>query len=508
MLLQLLLLLQAVPDTGAAIRRAIAQLPAPDRAVLDSAYSAGGWRLFWHNGAVVTPGGVALARELGGVRLRGLDEGDYLPTLYSGTGLESLVAHDISMSRGALRMARDLRRGRISPRSLSPSWHLSPRAFDGVTTLQRLLHAASVAAVFDSLEPRDPGYWRLRGALPALMRLAGAAPEFTVRAFPRTLRLGDSTAVVLQLRMRLQLLGDLAADSTRASSTAFDDEVAQAVQRFQARHGLAADGVVGAATLEALAVPLHWRARQVELALERWRWFSEPGDAPVIEVNVADATLQFRDSLLGAERFAGRVIVGTTRTPTPILESQVSRVLFNPGWNVPTKIAREELVPTFRADISRFTRGHYELLRGNTVVPPTPENLDAIGRGVNLRQRPGTGNALGRIKFEVRGTTAIHLHDTPSPGLFLRDVRTLSHGCIRVHQPADLAIAVLGPAWTHERIAVATTDTVQVVAMPPRAVAVRLLYMTALLDEQGMLQFRSDPYGRDRALDAALRRRR
>lgn len=506
-MLLLALLLQAVPDTGAAIRRAIEQVAPTERATLDSAYRAAGWRLFWHNGAPVNPSGAALEAELGTVRDRGLDERDYLPTPYSGMGLESLVAHDISLSRGALRMARDLRLGRIEPATLERAWQSSGRSFDGVATLRRLREAANVAAVFDSLEPRDPGYWRLRRALPGLQRLTASGPEWHARGFPRSLRLGDTNSTIPRLRARLQLLGDLPADRLAATAVVFDTALAAAVAHFQWRHGLVIDSVVGPATLQALAVPLHWRVRQVELALERWRWFGDPGDAPLIEVDVAAATLQLRDSLMGGERFAGRVIVGAPRTPTPILESVLSRVVFNPAWLVPTGIARQELVPEFLADSGRFLRGNYELLRGRTVVSPTAENFAAIGRGVTLRQRPGSGNALGRIKFEVAGTTAIHLHDTPSPSLFARDLRTLSHGCIRVQQPGELAMAVLGPEWDRDRIAAATTDTLPVTAMPVRSVMVRLMYATASVDEQGTLQFRPDHYGRDRPLDAALRQR-
>lgn len=506
-MLLLALLLQTAPDTATAIRRAIAQQPAPERAALDSAYAAGGWQPFWHSGAAVNLSGTALEAELDAARGRGLDQRDYTTTLHS-AGLESLVAHDVSLSRGALRMARDLRQGRIDPATVERTWRSKGRSFNEVETLRRLREAVSVAAVFDSLEPRDPGYWRLRRALETLRRASLAEPTWEPRNFPRTLRLGDSSAATPSLRARLQTLGDLAADSTLSAGSSFDADVAGAVARFQRRHGLVIDSVVGPATLAALATPLHRRVRQVELALERWRWFADPDDAPLIEVDVVDATLQLRDSLMGAERFAGRVIVGASRTPTPLLESTLARVVFNPAWVVPTKIAREELVPTFRADTTSFRRGNYELLRNAGSVPPTRDNLDAIGRGVTLRQRPGAGNALGRIKFEVVGTTAIHLHDTPSRSLFARDLRTLSHGCIRVQQPAELAMAVLGAEWDADRIAAATTDTLLVVASPPRPVVVRLMYATAAIDEQGNLLFRPDRYGNDRTLDIALQNRR
>lgn len=509
-MLLLALLLQTTPDTGAAIRRAIEQVSPAERPTLDSAYQAAGWQFLWHRAD-----GVLIAPHLDYQLLlspdRGLDPAEY-PSMRTPPNndrrLDATATRDVELSRDAIRLARDLARGRVDPVQLNRVWPLEGRRYDPVATLLRLAAADDRAAVLDALEPRDPGYWRLRRALPALRQLAATAPEWQSHGFPRTLRLGDSSTAVVRLRARLQLLGDLATDSAFTTSVAFDSVLAGAVGRFQWRHGLVTDSIVGPATLEALATPLHWRVRQVELALERWRWFGDPGNAPLIEVDVANATVQLRDSLMGTERFAGRVIVGTRRTPTPLLQSQLSRVLFNPAWVVPTKIAREELVPTFRADSMSFVRGNYELLRGTAAVAPTPENLAAVGRGVTLRQRPGAGNALGRIKFEVMGTTAIHLHDTPAPSLFTRDVRTLSHGCIRVQQPADLAIAVLGSEWSHDRIASVTADTVLVTALPPRAVSVRLMYATVAIDEGGTWLFRPDHYGRDRQLDAALRGRR
>lgn len=507
-MLLLALLLQTAPDTGAAIRGAIEQVAPAERPMLDSAYHAAGWQFLWHQRTQITPAGVALDEELRNAWSRGLDSLGYLPHLFNGFTLDSTAVRDVRLSYLALRMARDLSIGRIDPATLSRSWRLSDRSIDGMATLRRLREAASAAAVFDSLEPRDPGYWRLRRALPALRQLTERAPAWRSQGLPRTLRLGDTSVALPRLRQRLQLLGDLPADSELATGMVLDSMVTLAVRRFQARHGLEPDGVVGSATFEALATPLQWRVRQVELALERWRWFGDPGSAPLIEVDVANATLQLRDSLTGAERFAGRAIVGAPGTPTPLLESQLSRVLFNPAWVVPTTIARQELVPSFRADSVKFVHGNYELLRGTAVVPPTPENLAAVGRGVTLRQRPGPGNALGRIKFEVMGTTAVHLHDTPAPALFTREVRTLSHGCVRVDQPADLAIAVLGPEWNHDRIASATADTMLVSVIPPRRVSVRLMYATAAVDEDGTLWFRPDRYLRDRQLDAALQRGR
>jgi murein L,D-transpeptidase YcbB/YkuD len=473
-----------------------------ERATLDSVYQAAGWQFLWHQGAQISPAGVALREELENAWSRGLEFQGYPEHLFNGATLDSTAVRDVRQSHLALRMARDLSIGRIDPATLHPTWQPGARSFDGVETLRRLREAARVAAVFDSLEPRDPGYWALRRALPALRVAASNDPLW--RGFSTVLRLGDTGTAVGELAARLHQLGD---GTLEPPSRWFDSDLAEAVVRFQRRHGLVTDTVVGPATWAALATPLSWRVRQVELALERWRWFSDPGSAALIEVDVPNATVHLRDSLMGVERFAGRVIVGAKVTPTPVMESRLSRVVFNPAWVVPTSIARNELLPHFRADPAALGRGNYELLRDGVVVPASPAHLADIGRTVTVRQRPGASNALGRIKLEVVGTSAIHLHDTPSRRLFARDVRFLSHGCIRVDRPAVLAGLLLGPEWDPARIAAMAADTITVLVPIERRVAVRLMYATADADDEGRLMFRPDHYLRDRHLDAALRRR-
>jgi murein L,D-transpeptidase YcbB/YkuD len=320
------------------------------------------------------------------------------------------------------------------------------------------------------------------------------------------LRLGDTGAAVGLLRERLAQLGFLPRDHVPA--TTFDSVTATAVAAFQRANGLAADGVVGASSREALAISAAWRVRQAELTLERWRWFGDPGGGLVIDVDVPAAMVRLRDALTWDTLFEGRAIVGALDTPTPVMESAVGRLVFNPTWVVPNTIARNESRPKFLADSTAFARGRYQLTRAGVVVPPTPENLAEIGRTVTLRQLPGPANALGRIKLEVAGASAIHLHDTPSRTLFTRDTRLLSHGCVRVERPGALAEVLLAGVWAPERIARAAGDSVTRTVALPRPVPVRMMYATVVAGANGVVTFRPDPYGRDRVHDLALKRRR
>lgn len=502
------LLLQVVADTGGALRTALQAVPGPERVAIDSVYESAGWQPLWLRGTPDAPTAVALQDALAAARDRGLDPGDYPASriTWHPTDPDSVAHADVALTRDALRMARALAIGRVAPEAMDSGFDLKGRPFDAVQVLTALASSGNVAATLDLLEPADPEYWHLRRALPALREMADTATPWDGSALPRVLRHADSGTAVVHLRQRLAQLGFLPADSV--ADERFDSTLVAAVTAFQRHNGLAADGVVGQASRAALAVPLSWRVRQAELTLERWRWFGDPRGRVVIDVDVTAARVRLREGITWGTLFEGRAIVGALDSPTPVMESEVRRIIFNPVWVVPNTIARTELLPKFRVDATAFARGGYQLTRAGSVVPPTPENLADIGRTVTLRQLPGPANSLGRIKLEVAGASAIHLHDTPSRSLFARDVRLLSHGCIRVEQPEMLARSLLTGVWDSVQVARAARDTVTRVVDLARPVPVRMLYLTAHADSSGAVTFRPDPYGRDVALDRALRTRR
>lgn len=499
------LLLQVVADTGGALRTALEAVSGPERSTLDSVYQATGWRPLWVRDTGGGPVALAIQGALAAAHERGLDPADYPAsrTAWHATDADAQARADVALTRDALRMARALARGRVIPHVVDSETVLVGRPFDGVQVLAALAASGDVVASLDLLEPADPEYWRLRRALPALRQVADTATPWDGSALPRLLRHGDSGIAVVHLRARLVQLGFLAADSVAGDR--FDSTLVAAVAAFQRDNGLAADGVVGPASRDALAIPMSWRVRQAELTLERWRWFGDPGGGLVIDVDVTAAMVRLREGLTWGTLFEGRAVVGALDTPTPVMESEVRRIVFNPVWIVPNSIARKESLPKFVADSTAFARGRYQLTRAGAVVPPTPENLADIGRTVTLRQLPGPVNSLGRIKLDVAGASAIHLHDTPSRSLFARDVRLLSHGCIRVEHPGALAELLLRGVWEPAQVARAARDTVTRAVNLPRPVPVRMLYVTASADSTGTVTFRPDPYGRDAALDRALR---
>lgn len=397
-------------------------------------------------------------------------------------------------------LPRDAREAEIEAAFLA---HLSRLAGEPVTDAARLREAAALLAepagddamTLRLLELRlvaAAGGWRkveTRTAQPAPAVPAPSPAELMVVAFVHgeqaararlpapTADAGKPEVVEASLRRRLAQSGDLRDGEPTTTG----------VKRFQARHGLAADGVVGARTLAALNTPVASQIRQLELNRARARDDAVRRRAPrYVEVNIPAFELRLIEN--GEVVLRSRVIVGDADTPTPIFDDQIRYIELNPYWYVPASIV-PELVRQAGGDTSYFQRNNY-IVRGG---PGTGEPL-------RLVQRPGPGNALGRMKFLFPNHHAVYLHDTSQPRLFGRAERSLSHGCVRVEKPMELAVALLArDGWDEARIqaALARGKTQRIELSEP--VPVLLEYRTAFIDDAGALQFRPDIYGHDAA---------
>ncbi|MFV8781220.1 L,D-transpeptidase family protein [Microbulbifer sp. SA54] len=277
----------------------------------------------------------------------------------------------------------------------------------------------------------------------------------------------------------------------------YDEALRAAVLRFQRRHGLRTDGVVDSTTLSNLNTPPDKRLEILEANLERWRQMPKDLGQRYILVNIPDFTLRLMHG--EEEQYRMRVVVGKAEHETPQLSTRLTRVVFNPTWTVPRNIALRELLPKGSANL---VAGGYRLVnnRGKS-VPFSGSNLRALRLGsVALQQRGGDGNALGRFKFVIPNRQAIFLHDTNKKNLFSRNQRAFSHGCIRLEKPQELAQIVLASQgnWTEEKLARMTTGSSRTrgVALE-RPIPVYITYWTAWVDEEGLLNFRPDVYGRD-----------
>lgn len=247
------------------------------------------------------------------------------------------------------------------------------------------------------------------------------------------------------------------------------------------------------------------RTRVVRLraSLERWRWL--PRTLPDHRLEVRIAQFELRAFGTGAPGQTHKVIAGARETQTPSFSAEIRSVTLNPSWTPPDNIAAE-LLRRFRRDPAAAAREGFEAVRADGSVMAA-DAVDWTQRPFpyRLRQKPGASNALGRIRFDMANDFAIRLHDTPSRNLFDRDIRALSNGCIRVQQPEDLAVGVLGlPNWTREALTAAIDTAEQRTVALARPLPVFLIYMTAAPGEDGAIAYASDIYARDAGVVAAL----
>jgi murein L,D-transpeptidase YcbB/YkuD len=472
--------------------------------------------LLWVRNGTATPQAQELRRVLGEAERFGLSSASYRSELTDaqlrlvhegGADAELLQRYDRDLTRLASRFTSHLRYGRVKPRSAG--FDLPASAASMTDAVAQLADSENVEATLAALEPAPLPYRMLKQALARYRQLAKDESFEPLPALPgRSLRAGDSYAGAPWLRQRLALLGDLPADADPEPTDVLDETLVEGLKSFQSRHGLAADGILGKQTLAALNVPLRKRVQQIELSMERWRWLSEM-PRPDIVVDVPHFMLHAlpRPDRPGEQMLEMPVIVGRTRDRTPVFFASIDQVVFNPYWDVPTSILRNELLPKIRKDVDYLRRNHFEIVQGgdNGVVhAPTPEAIAALAEGrFRLRQRPGPDNALGPVKFIMSNPYGIRLHGTPEPDLFRFPQRTFSHGCIRVSDPAALAEYVLANAdgeWDSTAVenAMCGTEPRRVVLRTP--VRVLVFYATAAATRSRGVLFAPDVYGLDARL--------
>jgi murein L,D-transpeptidase YcbB/YkuD len=275
------------------------------------------------------------------------------------------------------------------------------------------------------------------------------------------------------------------------------------VRRFQERHGLTPDGVVGRATSAALNVGVRERIEQIRANLERARWVTGDLREEFLVVNIAGFRLYLVRG--GEVVWRTRVQVGRPYRRTPVFKAQLSYLVFNPTWTVPPTIFREDLLPEIRRDAAVLAERNIDVLdAAGSLVDPFSIDWRARSLPYRLVQRPGRTNALGRVKFMFPNEHQVYLHDTPSRDLFERESRAFSSGCIRVEDPMTLALELLGPGWDPARIErlVETGRTETVFLDEPMDLL--LLYWTTEVDAAGRVYFWPDLYERDPAVIAGL----
>ncbi len=253
------------------------------------------------------------------------------------------------------------------------------------------------------------------------------------------------------------------------------------------------------------AVDAQGRSREARLAslrasLERWRWLPREFPDTRIEVRIAQFQVILHRPSAPATTYSA--IVGARDRQTPAFVTAISGVTLNPAWTPPRSILINEIVPAIRRNPT--AAGAYDVIdSAGSTIPPASVNWAERPFPYVLRQRPGSANALGRIKFEMPNPYDVYLHDTPNRSLFARTDRALSHGCVRVERPVDLAEALLAPAWTAETLEIEIAAGATRTLVPASPVPVFALYLTAANDGD-TVSYADDLYNRDAQLIAAL----
>jgi murein L,D-transpeptidase YcbB/YkuD len=461
-------------------------------APLRAAYAPAGYQPLWIDENGLRPAGAALVQGLQAARGAGMDMIDPLLAAIAGDrqakAAADLAALDLLLS--AALVAATAGSGDLPPEALlATARNSDPR---------RLVAQHLPASFF---------YWRLRHALPLYQRLAAAGGWPAVPGGPK-LEKGMSDPRVAALGQRLLATGELTQPGARPAL--FDEALATALRRFQARHGLDADGKLGAQTLAALNVPAERRVADILLNLGRFRKLGPAMGERYLYINIAGMELNLVEH--GRVTFSNRVIVGRRDRPTPLLQSVIRRIDFNPTWVVPPKIARIDLLNHLHQDSRYFELHNIRVYDGWNADAREldPDSIDwtrysAGNMPFVLRQDPGPENALGPVKFDFANDYAVYVHGTPVKALFGFAARAFSSGCIRMEQPVELAAYLLrnDGNWPRPRIDDVVRKATTVSAALAEPLPILLTYQTAWVDGDGVLQFRADVYGLDGAGAAA-----
>ncbi len=414
-------------------------------------------------------------------------------------------ALEVQTSARFLQYARDIQTGILEPRRIDKNMTLRPPRRDPLKLLTSFA-ASSPSGFLKKLVPQTSEYAGLLKEKRRIEKIV-ARGGWGAKVSAKKLKPGDKGAAVVSLRKRLTKLGYRGV----GVSPAYDNALQITVARFQKDYGLIPDGVAGGATLAAVNTSAATRLMQVVIGLERLRWLNKPLGKRHILVNEAAFMASVIDN--GRATLTTRVVVGQRgRWRTPEFEKKMTHLVINPSWYVPASIAGIEYLPLLKKSSDALTRQDLVMTDADGKVV-NPSNIDFTGYTkddfpYSLRQPPSGANALGKVKFMFPNRHAIYLHDTPSKGLFGRDIRAYSHGCVRVMKPDELAYTLLSKQSANPKALfdglVATGEEATVTLREP--VPIYLVYRTAWVDTAGRPQYRADSYGVDGKVFKALKK--
>jgi len=481
-----------------------------DRAAVDSFYAQVGIAPLWTGNGRLASAVQPLANLMAGAGEEGLNPARYpLGTLAALLAEGGLGTYEVLFTDTLIRYLADRHGAGLAAVRLPVDMRQLGAPVDAVALLVAAVQGPDPVATIAASGPQDAEYGALKKLLADYRNLSANGGWPAVSTGGAKIEPGAYDARIPAIRARLAVTDG--AGPAVGGANHYDPALVAAVKRFQTRHGLKADGVIGKLTLENMAVSVDGRIRQILVNLERKRQqLADLGPNRII-VNVPEFTLRYYEE--GALALTVPVVIGRKERKTPLLESKVTTLVVNPPWSVPARNAGEDIVRKQINDPTYLQAHGYTVYYGGQPVDPATIDWTQVPRSrsipYRLRQAPGAGNSLGRLKINFKNDYAVYLHDTPDKHLFARDMRALSSGCVRVQDPFTLGARLLRdvPGWDRSRmdgLVASSTQTVHVSVV--HDIGVRLTYVTAWVDGDGTVQFRDDLYGIDDRIFKGLAR--
>lgn len=507
--------------TGAAFREAVASLAdyellaEPDIAKALIAYYSANPDFIWISGTSLNSRAQDAVRVLGEASSYGLTPADYTvevpaagaSTTDANAQLKELVRFEMALSARVLRYAHDAQNGRVDPNRMTGYYDFPAKPLDLQGVLRTLAHTQQVRTYLESRHPQNAEYQALRVELEALQ----ASAENEIVVDPKLLLKPGETSPELPKLLTLiarnldDEMGGAYGEilSRLATSEVYDPELVPVIKAVQQKAGMKGDGVIGPRTVATLAgTSKADKLLKVEVALEELRWLPSDLGSPRVFINQPAFTASYIDN--GEEKLKTRVVIGRTTNQTSFFYDQIKQVDFHPYWGVPQSIIVNEMLPRLRNDPGYLDRSGYEVTdsRGKR-IPSSAVNWGAYGANIpySVRQQPSEANALGELKILFPNKHAIYMHDTPQKSFFQRDMRALSHGCVRLQDPRGMAAAVLGTSVDYIAEKLKHGHSTENVT---RTIPVYVAYFTAWPDQSGKVEYFGDVYDRDSRLKQAL----
>jgi murein L,D-transpeptidase YcbB/YkuD len=498
-------------ETSSAVRDLLSEagnddgfLDKRDAAAVAEFYSQRNYAPAWLIDGVMSDQARALIARIEAADSDGLDPSVFaLPSPDIGSQVKAkpdvAARADVLLSTAITAYARTAYAGQVDPASISKNIGYDRQSPDLIEALNSVAASPDPVETLVAYNPPQPEFAALRDKLAELRNAEKNEKPIEIPA-GKTLKLGVEDARVGFLRQRLDLPTD------GPSPALYDDKVVGAVRTFQSSAGLKADGIVGPRTLAAMNADPVDPIPAILVNMEKWRWMPRDLGRFNVRVNIPEFTVDvYKD---GARTYSTRIVVGKPTQQTPIFSDEIEHAIVNPAWNVPASITRNEMLPAARRNPGAL-RGYqvFALIKGRyRAVDPRRINWRRIdARKIQIRQPPGSRNALGKVKFMFPNRYSVYLHDTPAKSLFQKDYRAYSHGCMRVMNPMEFADALLSeePELNSSYLESLYGSRERKVDLT-RKVPVHITYFTAWVDESGDLQFRDDLYGHDRRIEERL----